>query len=75
MMTQILELQFETTMGKTAIVTIDAPKPAITASDIQQVMQTIITGNVFEVKTGAFVAIKGARIINRQVSTFEFGTV
>ncbi|WP_054768153.1 DUF2922 domain-containing protein [Lysinibacillus parviboronicapiens] len=74
-MTQVLELQFETTMGKTATITIDAPKPSITASDIQQVMATIIAGNVFEVKTGAFVAIKGARIIDRQVSTFDLTTV
>ncbi|MGE7090408.1 DUF2922 domain-containing protein [Lysinibacillus sp. NPDC048646] len=72
-MTQVLELQFETTMGKTAIITIDEPKPNITASEIQQVMQTIITGNVFEVKTGAFVAIRGARLIDRQVSTFDLG--
>ncbi len=70
-MTQILELQFETAAGKTTTVAIDAPKPNVTATEILQVMQTIITENVFEGQAGALVAMKGARIIDRQVTEFE----
>jgi len=45
MMAKVLELQFETETGKTATIAIDAPKPNVTSTDIQQVMQTIITSN------------------------------
>jgi len=72
-MAKVLELQFETETGKTATIAIDAPKPNVTSTDIQQVMQTIITSNVFGGQAGAFVGIKGARIVDRQVSHFELG--
>lgn len=74
-MAQVLELQFETTTGKTSTLSIEAPKSNVTAEEIQQVMQTIITANVFEGQAGAFVGIKGARIVERQVSPFELEIV
>jgi len=70
-MAKVLELLFETETGKTATIAIDAPKPNVTSNDIHQVMQTIIMNNVFGGQAGAFVAIKGARIIDRQVSHFD----
>jgi hypothetical protein len=70
---KVLELQFETETGKTATIAIDAPKPNVTPAEIQQVMQTIITNSVFGGQAGAFVGMKGARIIDRQVSEFELG--
>lgn len=73
-MAQVLELQFETAAGKTATISIDAPKSDVTATDIQQVMQTIITANVFDVQASAFVGMKGARLVDRQVSLFDVGT-
>ncbi|QPQ31461.1 DUF2922 domain-containing protein [Lysinibacillus sp. JNUCC 51] len=72
-MTQILELQFETAAGKTTTVAIDAPKPKVTAEEIRQVMQTIITKNVFDGQASALVAMSGARIVDRQVTEFELG--
>lgn len=74
-MAQVLELQFETTAGKTATISVDAPKADMTVEEIQQAMQTIITANVFEVQAGAFVGVKGARIVDRQVSPFELDIV
>lgn len=74
-MAQVLELQFETTEGKTSTISIDAPRQDVTAEEIQQVMETIITANVFEVQSGAFVGMKGARIVDRQVSPFELDIV
>jgi len=73
MMAKVLELQFETAIGKTATIAIEAPKPNVTPAEIQQVMQTIITSSVFGGQAGAFVGIKSARIIDRQVSEFELG--
>ena len=58
-MAQVLDLQFETATGKTATISVDAPKADVTAEEIQQAMQTIITANVFEVQAGAFVGVKG----------------
>ena len=45
-MTQVLELQFATTDGKTTTLSIDAPKPNITVTEIQQAMATIMAKNV-----------------------------
>ncbi|KOY80699.1 DUF2922 domain-containing protein [Lysinibacillus macroides] len=73
-MTQVLELQFATATGKTTTLTIDAPKSTITAAEIQQVMEIIITKNVFTGQAGALVAIKGARIVDRQVTEFDIAT-
>lgn len=72
-MTQVLELQFETAVGKTTTIAIDAPKPNVTVEEIQQVMQTIIAKNVFEGQASALVAMSGARIVDRQVREFELG--
>lgn len=74
-MAQVLELQFETATGKTATLAVDAPKADVTAEEIQQAMQTVITANIFEGQAGAFVGIKGARIVDRQVSPFELEIV
>ncbi|MFC9541126.1 DUF2922 domain-containing protein [Lysinibacillus sp. NPDC056959] len=70
-MTQVLELQFETAAGKTAKFAIDAPKPKITAEEIQKVMQSIIAKNVFEGQAGTLVTMTGARIVDRQVTEFD----
>ena len=70
-MTQVLELQFETAAGKTATIAIDAPKPKVTAEEIQKVMQTIIAKNVFEGQAGALVTMTGARIVDRQVTEID----
>lgn len=74
-MAQVLDLQFETATGKTATISVDAPKADVTAEEIKQAMQTIITANVFEVQAGSFVGVKGARIVDRQVSPFELEIV
>ncbi|MEK4170245.1 MULTISPECIES: DUF2922 domain-containing protein [unclassified Lysinibacillus] len=73
-MTQVLELLFATTDGKTTTLTIDAPKPHITAAEIQQAMTSIIGKNVFAGQTGALSSIKGARMVDRQVTEFDVAT-
>lgn len=73
-MTQVLELQFVTADGKTSMLTIDAPKPTVTAADIQQVMKTIMAKNVFSGQAEALTAIKGARIVERKVIEFDVAT-
>jgi len=70
-MTEVLELQFETAAGKTATFAIDAPKPKVTAEEIQKVMKTIIAKNVFEGQAGALVTMTGARIVDRQITEFD----
>lgn len=43
-------------------------------TEIQQAMATIIAKNVFTGQSGALSAIKGARIVDRQVTEFEVVT-
>ncbi len=73
-MTQVLELQFATADGKTTTLTIDAPKPNVTVAEIQQAMETIVAKNVFAGQAGALSAIKGARLVDRQVTEFDVAT-
>ncbi|MCL1694410.1 MULTISPECIES: DUF2922 domain-containing protein [unclassified Lysinibacillus] len=72
-MTQVLELQFETSAGKKATFSIDAPKPKLTTEDIQKVMKKMIAKNVFDGQAGTLVAMSGARIVDRQVTEFDLG--
>ncbi|WP_427110090.1 DUF2922 domain-containing protein [Lysinibacillus xylanilyticus] len=72
-MTQVLELQFETAAGKTAMIAIDAPKSKVTAEEIRQVMKTIIAKNIFDGQASALVKMSGARIVDRQVTELELG--
>lgn len=43
-------------------------------TEIQQAMATIMAKNVFTGQGGALSAIKGARIVDRQVTEFEVAT-
>ncbi|MEA0552415.1 DUF2922 domain-containing protein [Lysinibacillus irui] len=73
-MAQVLELQFATVDGKTTTLTIDAPKPNVSVAEIQQAMETIVAKNVFAGQVGALSAIKGARLVDRQVTEFDVAT-
>ena len=46
-MAQVLELQFEAAHGKPFMLSVDAPKEGLTASQVQSVMQTIVQQNIF----------------------------
>lgn len=71
-MTQVLELKFDTANGKSMTLTVDQPKADLTALEVENVMQTIISSNIFHNSGSSLVAINQARIVERSVSEIEF---
>lgn len=66
-MSKTLELIFENAEGRTARLTVQDPREDLTSADVQQAMDNIIAGNIFDTVGGDFVGIKGARIVTREV--------
>jgi hypothetical protein len=70
-MAKTLELQFTTELGGTARITIDNPKEPIETVAVKQAMEQILTAGIFYSPTGNLVAIKGARLVDREVTDYE----
>jgi hypothetical protein len=70
-MAKTLELQFTTEMGGTARLTIDNPNDPIDTVAVKQSMEQILTAGIFYSPTGNFVAVKGARVVDREVTDYE----
>lgn len=62
--TKVLRLTFLTTMGKTVTFSIPNPRPDLTKSEVEDVMDTVIAKNIFLTGTGELVAKRDARIID-----------
>lgn len=74
-MEKVLELLFVTAEGKTAKITIENPKEPVDPAQVKAAMTQIILDNVFTSKTGSFVSIKGARLVERNVSEYALAQV
>lgn len=70
-MAKTLELTFHTDSGKTAKLSIDNPKEPIDTLAVKQAMDQIIAANVFTSPSGLFVSAKEARVIERNVVSYE----
>jgi hypothetical protein len=70
-MAKTVELQFATEMGGTARITIDNPKEPIETAAVKASMDQIIAAGVFFSPTGNLVSVKGARVIDRNVTDYE----
>ncbi|MDE3839244.1 DUF2922 domain-containing protein [Bacillus methanolicus] len=70
-MAKILELEFITDTGKNARLSIDNPKEPVDANTVKQSMAQIIASNVFVSSNGSLSAIKGAKVIERNVTEYE----
>lgn len=70
-MAKTLELYFLTEEGKTARLSVDNPTEPIDVEAVKTVMSQIINDNVFNTDHGNFVAMKNARVIERQVTDYE----
>lgn len=66
-----LELQFVTENGKTANITLESPKEPIEPNVVHSAMVELINTGVFHTPNGAIVAVKGARLIERNVTVYE----
>ncbi|WP_442596460.1 DUF2922 domain-containing protein [Neobacillus sp. D3-1R] len=70
-MAKTLELQFSTELGGTARVSLDNPKEPIDPAAVKLAMNQILSAGVFYSTTGNLVAVKGARVIERNVTDYE----
>jgi hypothetical protein len=70
-MAKTLELQFSTELGKTASISVENPKEPIDEAVLKQSMDQIIASEIFTTGSGKFVAAKGARVIDRNVTDYE----
>ncbi|MCP3740708.1 DUF2922 domain-containing protein [Rossellomorea sp. BNER] len=70
-MAKTLELQFTTQLGKSANVSVDDPIEPIDTAKVKLAMDSLIAENVIQSSSGALVAIKGARVVERNVTEYE----
>ncbi len=66
-----LQLQFVTENGKTANITLESPKEPIDPYAVRSAMEQLISIDVFHTPNGALAAVKGARVIERNVTDYE----
>lgn len=67
-MAKTLELQFLNTEGKTVKLNVDSPIEPVDPAAITAAMDDILASNIFFTTGGEFVAKKGARIVERNVT-------
>ncbi|MFD2618605.1 DUF2922 domain-containing protein [Terrilactibacillus laevilacticus] len=63
-----LQLQFENAQGGTATVSLDNPFEPVNPAAIQAAQTTILSQNIFNSTGGDYVKVKGAKIIERNVT-------
>lgn len=70
-MAKTLELEFVTELGKSARISIDNPKEPIEEAVVKQSMEAMVASGIFTSTNGNYVAVKGARVIERNVTDYE----
>jgi hypothetical protein len=61
-MKKTLEMTFRSAAGKEVVLSLPDPKPSLTLAEVNAVMQTIITKNIFATKSGDLVQTVDAKI-------------
>lgn len=69
-MAKVLQLQFKTASDKNYTLSVDAPKDSLTEQEISNAMVAIIDSEVFLVRGEPVATIKGAQIVDRQVTEY-----
>ncbi|MFD2616127.1 DUF2922 domain-containing protein [Terrilactibacillus laevilacticus] len=63
-----LQLQFENVQGGTATVSLDNPVEPVNPAAIQLAQNAILTQNIFNSTGGDYVKVKGAKLLERNVT-------
>lgn len=66
-MSETLQMIFSNFEGRNSTVSVVDPDPAITALDVETVMDSILTRNVFNTSGGDLVAKVRAQVVSRTV--------
>jgi hypothetical protein len=70
-MAKTIELHFTNSFGKVTKLTVDHPKEPVDPVAVKQVMEQIITANVFGGPIGSLVSVKEARLVENNVTEYE----
>jgi hypothetical protein len=70
-MAKTLELEFGTELGKTARISVENPKEPVDEEVVKLSMAQIIASDVFSTNSGKLADVKGARIVERNVTDYE----
>ncbi len=70
-MAKSLELTFFTDLGKQSRITVDNPKEPVDPAAVKLAMEEMIAANIIMNTNGEFVAIKNARVVERNVTEYE----
>lgn len=70
-MEYILTLTFNTEAGKKASLNITDVKEDITSAQANALMDTIISNNIFNTKSGGYVSKVEAKLTEKKITTFE----
>lgn len=70
-MAKTLELQFVTETGQASNISLDAPKEPVDPAAVKSAMEAVIASEAFYSTKGKLVAVKGARVIERNVTEYE----
>ncbi|HEO8418373.1 DUF2922 domain-containing protein [Niallia sp. FSL W8-0635] len=71
-MAKTLELTFETSNGKSTKISLESPIEPVNSEQVLTVMQSIISANALTSTNGDLVAVKGIRLVERNVTDYEF---
>ena len=66
-----LQMFFKSESGEKSSITISDVKPGLTNSDVIELMDTIITNNVFETSKGALISKYSAQVVQREVTKWH----
>jgi hypothetical protein len=70
-MAKTLELEFVTELGKSVRLSVENPKEPVEEAVVKNAMEEMIASGVFTSANGNFTSVKGARVIDRNVTEYE----
>ncbi len=68
-MSETLQMIFSNFEGRNTTISVSDPDPALTALDVEAVMNSVITRNVFQTSGGDLVGKVRAQVVSRTVDT------
>ncbi len=66
-----LSMTFLTELGIKTTLNVSGVKPTLTKDEVNALMDTVISKNIFTTTTGALAKKSGAQVTQRQVTKFE----
>ncbi|NRT76089.1 DUF2922 domain-containing protein [Clostridium beijerinckii] len=66
-----LSMTFLTVAGEKSTLSVSGVKPTLTKDEVNALMDTVISKNVFKTDSGDLVKKSGAQVTQRQITKFE----